>query len=31
VADFEEIGLEIRSTIGNTGFGVGIGITHEKE
>ena len=31
VPDLEDICLEIRSTIGNSGFGIGIGITHEKE
>jgi len=31
VPDFEDICLKIRSAIGNTGFSVGIGITHEQE
>jgi len=28
---FEDICLKIRSAIGNTAFGIGIGITHEQE
>jgi len=31
VPDFEDISLKIRSTIGNTAFGIGICITHEPE
>ena len=31
VPDFEDIGLKICPAIGNTVFGVGIGITHEQE
>ncbi|MCX6699395.1 MAG: hypothetical protein NTV68_05640 [Methanomicrobiales archaeon] len=31
VADLEDISLKIRSTIGNTAFGIGMDITHEQE
>ena len=31
VPDLEDIGLEIRSAIDNTAFGIGIGVTHEQE
>ena len=31
VADFEDVCLKIRSAIGNTAFGISIGITHEQE
>ncbi len=31
VPDLEDISLKIRSAIGNTVFGIGMGITHEQE
>ena len=31
VPDLEDVGLEICPAIGNSGFGIGIGITHEQD
>ena len=31
VTDLEDVCLKIYSTIGNTGFGIGIAIAHEQE
>ncbi len=29
--DLEDVSQEIRSATGNSGFGIGIGITHEQK